>query len=94
MEQADFEEMVRAQEEARKKSENLVEGNMKMVGDRYTIAQAVMLLSYIRHAIRTGKKTVIKVTVGNRKSDPSSFNFILNNDEVDDLIPVENFEIN
>ena len=87
-------EIERGRLEAIRKSDNLREASIEVIGDRYTIAQVVTLLSYIRNAIRTGNKTEINVMVGGKKSDTTSFNFTLNGEDVDDLIPVKNFEIN
>ena len=87
-------EIEKARIEAQKKSDNLVDAEMRMVGDKYTISQVVMLLSYIRHAIRTGEKKDIKVSIGKKKSSPDSFNFVLNYSDVDDLIPMDVAEIN
>ncbi len=87
-------EIEKARMEAQKKSDNLVDAEIRMVGDKYTISQVVMLLSYIRHAIRTGEKKDIKVSIGKKKSSPDSFNFVVNNSDVDDLIPMDVAEIN
>ena len=87
-------EIEKARMEAQKKSDNLVDAEMRMVGDKYTISQVVMLMSYIRHAIRTGEKKDIKVSIGKKKSSPDSFNFVVNNSDVDDLIPMDVAEIN
>jgi hypothetical protein len=87
-------EIEKARMEAQKKSDNLVDAEIRMVGDKYTISQVVMLMSYIRHAIRTGEKKDIKVSIGKKKSSPDSFNFVVNNSDVDDLIPMDVAEIN
>lgn len=87
-------EIEKARMEAQKKSDNLVDAEIRMVGDKYTISQVVMLMSYIRHAIRTGEKKDIKVSIGKKKSSPDSFNFVVNNSDVDDLIPLDVAEIN
>lgn len=67
----------------------LADAEMKMFGDRTVLAQVAQLVAYIRHAVKSGEPTEIKVVVN--KSDATvagaEFMFDLNGCQVPDLVP-------
>ena len=72
---------------------NLVETNVRLMGDKTVVAQVVQLLAYIRHALRNNIKTSIQVnmpvTVAN-----VPFMIDVNGLEVPDLVTVNKTQIN
>ena len=44
---------------------NLVETNVRLMGDKTVVGQVLQLLSYIRHAVRNNMKTTIEVDIAN-----------------------------
>lgn len=74
-------------------SSNLVEADVKLIGDRTTICQIVQFLAYVRHAIRNNLKAELKVKVGNNVANGQLL-FDVNGLEIPDLITQDNIEIN
>lgn len=72
---------------------NLAETNIKMIGDQSTLCQIVLLLSYIRHAIRNNMQTDINVKIG-KKIANGQLMFDVNGLEIPDMIVQDNVEIN
>ncbi len=71
---------------------NLVETDIKLIGDCQAISQTVLLLAYIRHALRNNLHTKIEVEVGKNIANVD-FAFDVNNQEVQDYITKENITI-
>ena len=71
----------------------LVETNVRFIGDKDTISQIVLLLAYIRHAVKNNLKTDIKVSIGNNIVDKELM-FDVNNQEISDYITKDTLEIN
>ena len=76
-----------------KYNNNLVETNVRLMGDKTIVAQVVQLLSYIRHAVRNNLKTSINVDIPITVAN-ASFMFDANGLEVPDLVTVEKTQIN
>lgn len=74
-------------------NQNLTETIVKLIGDNTTICQIVLLLSYIRHAIRNNMQTDINVKIG-KKIANSQLMFDVNGLEIPDMIVQDNVEIN
>lgn len=72
---------------------NLTETNIKMIGDNTTLCQVVLLLSYIRHAIKNNINTDINVKIG-KKIANGKFLFDVNGLEIPDMIIQDTVEIN
>ena len=71
----------------------LVETNVRFIGDKDTISQIVLLLAYIRHAVKNNLKTDIKVSIGNNIVNKELM-FDVNNQEISDYITKDILEIN
>lgn len=72
---------------------NLVETNVRLVGDKTVVAQVVQLLSYIRHAVRNNMKTTIEVGINNTVANVP-FMLDVNGLEVPDLVVVPKVQVN
>lgn len=72
---------------------NLVETNVKMIGNKTIIAEVVQLLSYIRHALRNNVKTELNVKLGTTVANVD-FMFDVNGMQVPDLVIVPETSIN
>lgn len=72
---------------------NLVETNVRLVGDKTVVAQVVQLIAYIRHAVRNNMDTSINVKIGNTVANVP-FMMDVNGLDVPDLVTVENAQIN
>lgn len=72
---------------------NLVETNVRLMGDRTIVGQVLQLLSYIRHAIRNNMKTTIEVDIANTVANVQ-FMLDANGREVPDLVTVKKAQIN
>lgn len=64
-----------------------------MIGDQSTLCQIVLLLSYIRHAIRNNIQTDINVKIGQKIAN-GQLMFDVNGLEIPDMIVQDNVEIN
>ena len=65
-----------------------------LIAEKSNIVSIVILLSYIRHYINTGKKGDILVKIGYNKPPAAPFNFALDDELVDDIYPGTEIEIN
>ena len=74
-------------------NKNLAEVNIKMIGDNTTLCQIVLLLSYIRHAIKNNLKSNIDVKIGEKIAN-SQLMFDVNGLEIPDMIIQDKVEIN
>ena len=72
---------------------NLVETNVRLMGDKTVVGQVVQLLSYIRHAIRNNLKTTIEVDIANTVANVP-FMLDVNGMEVPDLVTVKKVQVN
>ena len=72
---------------------NLVETNVRLMGDKTVVGQVVQLLSYIRHAIRNNLKTTIEVDIANTVANVP-FMLDANGMEVPDLVTVKKVQVN
>lgn len=72
---------------------NLVETNVRLMGDKTVIAQVIQLLAYIRHAIRNNINTTIEVDLQNTVANVP-FMLDANGMQVPDLVTVEKVRIN
>lgn len=72
---------------------NLTETDVKLIGDQTTICQIVVLLSYIRHAIKNNMKTDISVKIGSKIANGQLL-FDVNGLEIPDIITQNLVEIN
>lgn len=75
------------------KSNNLTETNIRLLGDKTTLCQIVLLLSYIRHAIKNNIKTSLNVKICEKVADGQLL-FDVNGLEIPDMIIQDNVEIN
>lgn len=73
-------------------SRNSRESDVTLFGDRNILIQVVMLLGYIRDAIRRNEPVEIKVEVG-KSIRNGNFNFTLDNEEVPDVRIAEKIQI-
>ena len=71
---------------------NLVETDVRIIGDSQAISQVVLLLAYIRHALRNNLHTKIEVEVGKDIANVD-FAFDVNQQEIKDYITKENIII-
>lgn len=62
------------------------DADVKMFGDKITLTQIVILLSYIRHFIETKTPGEIKITVG-KNLDTEAFTFTVNDEEIQHITP-------
>lgn len=74
-------------------NKNLAEVNIKMIGDNTTLCQIVLLLSYIRHAIKNNIKSNIDVKIGEKIAN-GQLMFDVNGLEIPDMIIQDKVEIN
>ena len=74
-------------------SKNSRESDVTLFGDRNVLIQVVMLLGYIRDAIRRNEPAEIKVEVG-KSIRNGNFNFLLDNEEVPDVRMAGEIQIN
>jgi len=74
-------------------SKNSRESELTLFGDRNILIQVVMLLGYIRNAIRRNVPSEILVEVGKTVSN-GRFDFLLDNEKVDDVRTQEKIQIN
>ena len=72
---------------------NLVETNVRLVGDKTVIAQVVQLLSYIRHAVQNNMKTKIEVDIPCTVANVQ-FMMDVNGMVVPDLVTVDKVQVN
>ena len=71
---------------------NLVETDVRIIGDSQAISQVVLLLAYIRHALRNNLHTKIEVEVGKDIANVD-FAFDVNQQEIKDYITKESIAI-
>ena len=74
-------------------NKNLVETQIKILGDKTTISQVVQLLAYIRHAIKYNLSTNIDVQIGKYVMN-TPFAMEVNGQEIQDLVTQNKAEIN
>ena len=74
-------------------NQNLVETQIKILGDKTTISQVVQLLAYIRHAIKYNLNTHIDVQIGKYVMN-TPFAMDVNGQEIQDLVTQSKAEIN
>jgi hypothetical protein len=72
---------------------NLTETNIRLLGDKTTLCQIVLLLSYIRHAIKNNIKTSLNVKICEKVADGQLL-FDVNGLEIPDMIIQDSVEIN
>ena len=72
---------------------NLVETNIRFLGDKNTISQIVQLLAYIRHAVKYNDHLHIDVEIGKYVMN-SPLVFDVNGQEIADLVPQNIAHIN
>ena len=72
---------------------NLVETNLRMIGDKSTIAEVVRLVAYIRHAVMNNLNKTIVVNIGENVVN-TKFLFDVNGLEVQDYIAQDQISIN
>ncbi len=70
------------------------ESIIDMIGDRNNLVSIVILLSYIRHYLNTGKQGDITIKIGYNKPPTCPFSFSVNEESVEDIYPGETLEIN
>ena len=73
-------------------SKNLVECDIKIIGDKQTTCEIVQLLSYIRNVLKNKQTKDILVKVG-KKSVDEFFGFSVNGQEIKDYIARDVIEI-
>ena len=71
----------------------LVETLVRFLGDKSTISQVVMLLAYIRHAVKNNLRKDITVQIGKNVVNKELL-FDVNSQEIDDYITKDFIEIN
>lgn len=69
------------------------ETDIKLIGDKATLTQIVVLLSYIRYYLQSGTSGDIKVSVG-KNMESSFFGLQVNDQEIPNIYPRDNVEIN
>lgn len=74
-------------------NQDLVETNIRIIGNKRPITQVVQLLAYIRHAIKYNIQTDIKISIGKNVAN-TNFLFDVNGLEIPDLITQKEVEIN
>lgn len=74
-------------------NERLVDTNVHFIGDKQTISQIVLLLAYIRHAVKNNLNTDIKISIGKHIVN-RELAFDVNNQEIADYITQKTLEIN
>ena len=71
----------------------LVDTIVHFVGDKSTISQVVMLLAYVRYAVKNNLRKDIVVQIGKNVVNKELL-FDVNNQEIDDYIAKDFIEIN
>lgn len=79
--------------EARIKSSNIRDFDIGVITDRAIGIQLTKLLAYIRHAIKNNEQRDITVRIG-RNVQNADFSFMINDQEIKDLICQDIVEIN
>lgn len=69
------------------------DADVHMFGDKTTLMQVVLLLTYIRHRIQTKTAGEIKVSIG-KHLETEAFTFSVNGHEVPQVIAAPEIEIN
>ena len=69
------------------------EADIQLFGDKTTLTQIVFLLAYLRHYIQTKTPGEIKVSVG-KHLETEAFNFSVNGEEIQQVVPQKEIEIN
>lgn len=69
------------------------EADIQMFGDKTTLTQIVLLLAYLRHHIQNKTPGEIKVSVG-KHLETEAFNFSVNGEEIPQIMPQNEIEIN
>lgn len=69
------------------------EADIKMFGDKTTLTQIVLLLAYLRHHIQNKTPGEIKVSIG-KHLETEFFNFTVNDEEIQQVRPEKEIEIN
>ena len=75
------------------RSRNSRESEVRLFGDRNVLIQVIMLLAYVRDAIRRNEPSEIKVEIG-KSIQNGEFDFLLDNERVDDVRMAESIQIN
>ena len=75
------------------RSRNSRESEVRLFGDRNVLIQVIMLLAYVRDAIRRNEPSEIKVEIG-ESIQSGEFDFLLDNERVDDVRMAESIQIN
>ena len=79
--------------ERMEKSRNSREAELTLFGDRNVLVQVVMLLGYVKDALRRNVPSEIRVEVGKTVAN-GNFDFLLDNEKVDDVRMRESIQIN
>lgn len=69
------------------------EADIRMFGDKTTLTQIVLLLAYIRYHIQSKMPGDIKISIG-KHLETEAFSFSVNDQEVPQVIPEKELEIN
>ena len=72
---------------------NLTNSIIRVIGDKSIIRDVIILLAYIRHAIKNGESTKIELNIGKTISG-GEFVFDVNQAEIPDLITQTTHNIN
>lgn len=72
---------------------DLLEANIRMIGDATTIADIVKLIAYIRHAIQNKEQATITVDIG-KNVNSDFFGFQVNQSEIRDYLTQSQVSIN
>lgn len=70
-----------------------VETDIKLIGDVAPITQIIILLTYIRHHLKNNTPGDIHISIGKHMKS-GFFGMQVNGQEISDIIPQENLEIN
>ena len=70
-----------------------VETDIKIIGDKTTNTQIVMLLAYIRYFLQRKQSSEIKVNIG-KHVNSDFFAIQVNDQEIPELIPKDSVDIN
>ena len=71
-----------------------VDSTIEIIADKNNLVSIIILLSYIRHYLNSGKSGDIHIKIGYNKPPTVPFNFSVNEQTVDDIYPGETLEIN
>ena len=74
-------------------NKRLTTTDIRLIGDKSTIAQIVQLLAYIRYAVQNNMKTEIRVPIGQYVVN-TVLHFDVNGQQVPDLVAQSVSEIN